>query len=85
MPDAPTNLIGTPTETTIEWSWTAPDPEPDYYELAMVEGTELTTGDADSNVIVTEHTSLSYTATELTPTTSYTARVRAVNDSTFSG
>lgn len=84
MAETPTNLTATAVDhQQIDLSWDAPDPAPDYYEVAGMQGTTMTEGEADSNIIATEVTATSYSDTGLTPSTDYVYRVRSVDDSSF--
>jgi len=70
-PGAPTGLKSAPTETTIVASWTAPTGTVTDYEVRI--GTSVTWQKLGS-------TSTTHTFTGLTHNTSYTWRVRALND-----
>jgi hypothetical protein len=69
----PTNLAGSPTGSTIEWTWDS---------VALAEGYEIEFGpDGGAYTVVDVGNNLTYTQTALTPATLYEARVRAYTDS----
>jgi hypothetical protein len=82
-PDAPTTIVvGTPTDTTIPMSWTAPagGSRVDGYNIYIIENPTGIPNIADATLVDTIASNLtSYTYTGLTPLTAHIIGLRAFN------